>query len=170
MQQQDRLRTGFNMEMAVFPKQSGKTNTPVGCREALGVTLFPSPRSGDFKPRFPKFFLPPPWLSLSACSPQAGGWVGTGFRQAQLHLKRLSLQTKRSFPRREPSTSHLLSGAAAFPVDIPTRPRNPCVTCPFPQASTSIQREPCSIVHLQHLYIQPGTRLSVHPLFTATNI
>lgn len=37
------------------------------------------------------------------------------------------------FPRREPSTSHLRAGAAAFPMDIPTRPRNPCVTVPSPR-------------------------------------
>jgi len=46
------------MEITVFPKQRGETNTPAGRTEALGVTLIPQPSELRFCAVFPQI-LPP---------------------------------------------------------------------------------------------------------------
>lgn len=142
-----------------FLSKSGKTLPPVGCTEALGVTLFLVATQdeilGDISPKFRPHGSASP--RSSPCS-QAGGWVGTGFRQAQLHLKRLSLQTKLSFSKEGAFAPHL----STLPMDLYPLPYgytpphtqslcNSLCNVSLPPGSTSIQRKPRSIVHLQHL-------------------
>lgn len=166
------LTNGLQSGKDSISQAEWKKQTPPGAAQRLRGQGGSRPQPTEVWGGFPPTLAPLPrlpWLSLPARAShysQAGGWVGTGLCQAPLHPKRLSLPTTAPFPRREPSPSHLHGRAAAL---IPSGQTHHavqamCSACPFPQASTGIQRKPCSIVHLQHLHSEPpAPHSSPHP-------
>lgn len=123
--------------------QGGSRPQPIEVWGGFPPTLAPLPRL--------------PWLSLPHALhtiPRLGdGWEPGSAKPRSIRKDFLS-QLQRPFQGR---SLPLPTSTAAL---IPSGQTHHAMqamgsACPFPQASTGIQRKPCSIVHLQHLHTEP---------------
>lgn len=161
------IPSGKDIPRRCFPSTVEKQT--VRC-EASGVRRFPVTAQLRFQAVFPLKPCPAaaaprarPPRTLRPIPRLGDGWEPGSAKPRSIRKDFLS-QLQRPFQGRSlPLPISTAGQPLSFPVDKPTRPCEPCAACPFPQASTGIQRKPCSIVHLQHLHTQPRTRLRTHP-------